>query len=85
MHLDNYNDEYEERDKKFEIIRKNKANILIRTYVNYSIRNLYISAINERGYANDLIRNRQLEGCCWQNTEFMIPFFGKKSIFVVVI
>lgn len=49
MHLDNYNDEYEERDKKFEIIRKNKANILIRTYINYSIRNLYIVLLMKEG------------------------------------
>lgn len=73
---DNYCDESVEINNKLNYLRKFRANILVRSYIDLLINNLYIEIDTERrGYAKEMVNKINLLGYCWESTESIIPFF----------
>ena len=73
--VNDYN-EFELINDKINSLRKLKSNILVKSYVNLLIHNLYISIDSHKnGFATEMINNMNLENYPYESTESIIPFF----------
>lgn len=66
-----------DRQKRFKLLEENRADIEIYKYLKEKLENLTIEVCGDyKGKVLDLMKNRGLEGWCWQTTESAIVFLN---------
>lgn len=67
-------------DERFKILEKNRADIEVYKYLKEKLENLKIEVCGDyEGKVLDLMKNRGLEGWCWQTTESSIVFLNNND------
>ena len=68
------------KDKRFKILEENRADIEVYKYLKEKLENLKIEVCGDyEGKVLDLMKNRGLEGWCWQTTESSIVFLNNND------
>ncbi len=74
------NKEYEEKVRRICYLRNYNVNTIIREYIYYLIRNVFIETDDcKENKCRKMINDGSLNGCCWQTNTFLAPFMNYSS------
>lgn len=72
--------EYNEKVRRFNYLRTISINPIIREYIYYLIRNVFISTdMVKQTQCRKMITDGDLNGWCWQSNTFLAPFMNPNS------